>query len=87
MEWHLLFPNNIDLHALSTLGSDTPLLLIGDDVTRQNYSGFRFKSYWVNMSGFFETVQTAWAQRVNTQDPILRMHVKLIRTAKPLKLW
>jgi hypothetical protein len=39
------------------------------------------------MLGFYETVQAAWAQPVNTQDPILRMHVKLIRTAKALKMW
>lgn len=39
------------------------------------------------MSGFNETVQAAWAQPVNTQDAILRMHVKLIRTAKAIKLW
>jgi hypothetical protein len=85
-EWHLLFPN-IDLHALSTLGSDHAPLLLTGDVKRQNYSGFCFESFWANMPGFLETVQTAWAQLVNTQDSILRMHVKLIRTAKALKLW
>jgi hypothetical protein len=37
--------------------------------------------------GFYEAVQAAWAQPVNTQDPLLRMHVKLIRTTKALKLW
>jgi hypothetical protein len=39
------------------------------------------------MPGFYETVQSAWSQPVNTQDNILRMHVKLLRTAKALKLW
>jgi hypothetical protein len=39
------------------------------------------------MTGFMETVQEVWQQPVNTQDAILRMHVKLIRTAKALKLW
>jgi hypothetical protein len=78
---------NIDLQALSTSGSDHAPLLLTGDVTRQNYSGFRFESYWVNMPVFYETVQAAWAQPVNTQDPILRMHVKLIRTAKALKMW
>lgn len=39
--------------------------------------------------GFMETaVQAAWDQPVNTQeDAILGMHVKLLRTAKALKLW
>jgi hypothetical protein len=80
-EWHSLFPN-IDLQALSTSGSDHAPLSLTGDVIRQNYSGFRFESYWINMPCFFETVHTAWAQPVNTQDPILKMHVKLIRTAK-----
>jgi hypothetical protein len=34
-----------------------------------------------------ETVQQAWEQHVNTQDPLLRMHVKLLRTARALKVW
>lgn len=75
------------MQTLSTLGSNHAPLLLTGDVTRQNYSGFRFESFWVTMPGFIDTVQTAWSQPVNTQDPILRMHVKLIRTAKALKLW
>ena len=39
------------------------------------------------MPGFTETVQEAWNRAVNTQDDILRIHVKLIRTAKALKNW
>jgi hypothetical protein len=39
------------------------------------------------MTGFIEVIQDVWAQPVNTQDAILRMHVKLIRTAKALKTW
>jgi hypothetical protein len=39
------------------------------------------------MPGFLETVQAAWDQLVNTQDAILRMRVKFLRTAKALKLW
>jgi hypothetical protein len=85
-EWHLLFPN-INLQALSTLESDHAPLLLTGDVARQNYSGFCFESFWVNMSAFYDTVKAAWAQPVNSQDPILRMHVKLLRTAKALKLW
>jgi hypothetical protein len=62
-----------------------PLFLTGD-VARQNYSGFRFEAFWVNMPGFIETVQNAWSQPVNTQDDILRMHVKLLCAGKALKL-
>jgi hypothetical protein len=39
------------------------------------------------MPAFYEIVQAVWTQLVNTHDPILRMHVKLIRTAMALKLW
>lgn len=85
-EWHLLFPNT-DLQALATMGSDHAPLILTGDVARQNYNGFRFESYWTSMTGFMETVQEVWAQPVNTQDAILKIHVKLIRTAKALKLW
>jgi hypothetical protein len=68
------------------MGSDHAPLLLTGDVARQNYSGCRFETFWVNMPRFYETVQSAWSQPVNTQDNILRMHVKLIRTAKALKL-
>jgi hypothetical protein len=84
-EWNLLFPN-ADLQALPTMGSDHAPLLLTGDVTRANYTGFRFESYWTLMLGIVETVQAAWAQPVNTQDAILRVHVKLIRTSKALKL-
>jgi hypothetical protein len=73
------------MQALSTLGSDHAPLLLTGDMTCQHFSRFRFESFWVNMPDFGEAVQNAWAQPVNTQDPILRMHVKLIRTS--LKLW
>jgi endonuclease/exonuclease/phosphatase (EEP) superfamily protein YafD len=59
-EWHLLFPS-IDLQALPTMGSDHAPLLLTSDVARQNYSGFRFEAFWVNMPGFYETVQSAWS--------------------------
>lgn len=63
-EWHLLFPNS-DLQALSTLGSDHCPPFLSGDVTRQNYKGFRFESYWINMQSFTETMQAAWNQPVN----------------------
>jgi hypothetical protein len=39
------------------------------------------------MPDFTQTVQAAWEQPMNTQDPMLRMHVKLMRTARALKIW
>jgi hypothetical protein len=34
-----------------------------------------------------ETVKEVWDRPIDTQDAILRLHVKLLRTAKALKLW
>ena len=39
------------------------------------------------MPVFHETVQEAWSKPVNTQDAILRIHVKLLRTVKALRHW
>jgi len=36
---------------------------------------------------FFDAVKTPWELPVNTQNAMLRMHVKLLRTARPLKVW
>jgi hypothetical protein len=55
------------------MGSDHAPLLLTGDVARQNYSGFHFEAFWVNMPGFYETVQSAWSQLVNMQDNILRI--------------
>ena len=51
------------------------------------YRGFCFETHWVNMPGFMDTVATAWEQPVNIQNALLRMHVKLMRTARALKIW
>jgi len=51
------------------------------------YRGFCFETHWVNMPGFMDTVATTWEQPVNTQNALLRMHVKLMRTARALKIW
>jgi hypothetical protein len=39
------------------------------------------------MPGFVETVQETWNRPVQTQDALLRIHVKLKRTAKALRNW
>jgi hypothetical protein len=57
------------------------------DVEFKFYRGFRFESHWISWPGFYETVQEIWGKPVNTQDAILRIHVKPIRRAKALKLW
>ena len=39
------------------------------------------------MPGFADTVQKAWSTPVDTQDAILRLHVKLLCTGKALRNW
>jgi hypothetical protein len=51
------------------------------------YKGFRFESFWINIDGFFDVVQQAWSTRVNTSNSVLRLHVKMIRTAKGVFVW
>lgn len=76
-----------DLQALASLGSDHCPLFLQGDTSFEFYRGFRFEAYWVNMPGFLETVHTAWEQPVNTQNALLKLHVKLLRTARALKIW
>jgi len=85
-EWLEIFPRT-DLQALASLGSDHCPLFLQGDVVLDFYRGFRFEAHWAHMPGFTETIQEAWNRAVNTQDDILRIHIKLIRTTKVLKNW
>lgn len=85
-KWLGIFPRT-DLQALASMGSNHCPLFLQGDVTYEFYRGFRFESYWVNCPDFMETVKEAWDRPVNTQDTILRVHVKLLRIAKALKIW
>jgi exonuclease III len=85
-EWLDIFPRT-DLQALASLGSDHCPLMLQGDVVRDFYRGFRFEAHWANRPGFLDAVKEAWSRSVNTQDAIMRVHVKLLRTAKALKNW
>jgi len=39
------------------------------------------------MPVFMDMVQNTWNKPVNTQDAILRLHAKLLRTTKMLRNW
>jgi hypothetical protein len=75
------------LHALASLGSDHCPLFLQGEVNMEFYKGFRFESHWPKWPGFMEAVKEVWDKPVNTQDAILRVHVKLMRTAKALRFW
>lgn len=53
----------------------------------KHFKGFRFKAFWIGLSGFKEEVLKAWSKPVRIQDSIKRLHIKLARTARALKLW
>ena len=85
-EWDLMLPASL-LQALSSLVSDhSPLLLVGATASN-TYRGFRFEAFWPKILGYQEVVQHAWTQPVNVFNPFLRLHIKLTRTAKALRLW
>jgi hypothetical protein len=85
-EWLEFFPRT-QLQALASLGSDHCPLFLQGEVNIEFYRGFRFESHWPNCPEFLETVKEVWDRPIDTQDAILRLHVKLLRTAKALKLW
>ena len=85
-DWLDLFPRT-ELQALASLGSDHCALFLQGDTNRDFYRGFRFEAHWVQMPSFADTVQKAWSTPVDTQDAILRLHVKLLRTGKALRNW
>lgn len=45
------------------------------------------QSFWPQIEGFKEVVNQAWNSAVNSDDAILRLHVKMSRTAKALLAW
>jgi hypothetical protein len=85
-EWHDLFPS-ADIHSMCTMTSDHCPLLLQSHSSGTFYQGFRFESFWPQIEGFNEVVHQAWNSTVNTDDAILRLHVRMARTAKALMAW
>jgi hypothetical protein len=85
-DWLEIFPRT-DLRALASLGSDHIALFLHGHVNFDFYKGFRFESHWIHRPGFLDAVQEAWTKPVNTQDAFLKLHFKMLRTAKAIKNW
>jgi hypothetical protein len=86
MEWHDTFPQ-ADLQAIGTMTSDNCPLVMQGCSDFGFYRGFRFEAFWTKIDGFNEVVYQAWTSSVSSSDAILRLHVKMSRTAKALKIW
>jgi hypothetical protein len=76
-------PPNVHLQALSSRSSDhSPLMLVGTEAVR-NFRGFRFESFWPNFS---DVVAEVWNRQLSVANPFLRLHTKLHRTSRALRL-
>jgi hypothetical protein len=53
----------------------------------RRYNGFRFETWWLQMPGFKELVQQAWAAPVRSNNRARVLHIKLARLARALKRW
>lgn len=86
VEWEEEFPTS-HLQALaSTLSDHCPLLLQRQTQTTK-FRGFRFEKYWIHMPRFQDTVKQAWSKQLHETDALRKIHIKLSRTTKALKLW
>jgi hypothetical protein len=85
-EWHDMFPQ-AGLQAIGTMTSDHCPLVMQGCSDFSFYMGFRFEAFWIKIDGFNEVVQQACTSSVSSSDAILRLHVKMSRTAKALKIW
>jgi hypothetical protein len=85
-EWHDLFPS-ADLRSMCTMTSDHCPLIMQSHSLGSPYHGFRFESFWPQIEGFNEVVNQAWNSTVNTDNAILRLHVRMSRTTKALLVW
>lgn len=53
----------------------------------RRFRGFKFEAFWTRLQGYQEVVQQAWARDVHVFNPLLRLHIKLQRTSKALRVW
>lgn len=85
-DWEERFPTSHLQAVPSTLSDHCPMILQGD-TNLPRHKSFRFEAYWVHMPGFQDTVAQAWNKPLRENDAMRRIHIKLARTAKALKLW
>jgi hypothetical protein len=76
------------LQILSSSTSDHCPLLLHAQEHMSRPPIFRLESHWPLMSGFTECIQKAWNQPVGmSQNAMMKLHIKLSRTAKALSAW
>jgi hypothetical protein len=84
--WDLTHDDHV-LHALSSSLSDhCPLLLASCHGPKKPHS-FRFEEFWVDIPGFFDVVNKAWAEPTFHSEPYHILHTKLTLTGKLNMVW
>jgi hypothetical protein len=73
-----------NLQAITSACSDHAPLLLQGSISNTGKSSFKFEEFWLRMEGFKEMVTEAWSRSILAIDPIRRIHIKLVRTAKAL---
>lgn len=85
--WEQIYKDPI-LHAISSSISDHCPLLMLPITNKYKSTRFRFETFWTNMPGYRECVQSRWQAPTNSNfNHLLRLHVKLRQTAKGLRKW
>lgn len=77
--WSMLSPHLFQIHCS---------LLLLPLPNQYRYARFKFESFWTEIPGYLNCVQQHWQQPVNQHhNPLLKLHIKLSRTAKGLRKW
>lgn len=84
-DWDLFA--NSRLFPLSSAYSDhAPIFLVGNE-KRDNFPNFRFESYWLQLPGFLEVVQSSWQKPFLATNNLAIFCLKLHRLARDLRRW
>lgn len=82
----VLFPP-AHLQAIPTMCSDHAPLLLRGARSSPSKSSFKFEEFWLKYDDFKDKVSSVWHKPVSAYDPIRRIHIKLSRMAKSLRIW
>jgi hypothetical protein len=86
VDWEELYPNCL-LQSLASEDSDHCPLTLG---LKDNHSGsrrFHFESFWPQLDGFHEVVQSTWNSVPTSTCPFYTIDSKIKAVAKSLQSW
>jgi hypothetical protein len=71
--WEESFPT-AHLYAWASTQSDHCPLILQGETSQGRFKGFRFESYWLNISGFMDIVHSAWHKPLQATDYQMPSH-------------